>query len=55
MQHDPFKPLDHLMGGIVGTIFLLVVIASILPIIFGYVVALIVLVMVARVVWYLTR
>jgi hypothetical protein len=54
VQRDPLKPVDHLMGGIVGTIVVLVVIAGILPVIFGYVIALGVMAIVIRLVWFYT-
>lgn len=54
MQRDPRNPLDHLVGGTVGTIAVLVVAATVIPIVFGYIVALAVLALVVRLVWFYT-
>jgi hypothetical protein len=55
VQRDPKNPLDHLIGGTVGTIALLIVLASVLPGLFGYIVALVTLAMIARLVWFYTN
>lgn len=55
MPHNGISPPGRVMGGLVGTIATLVVLAAVLPVITPYVVAIGLLVIVGRVVWFYTN
>lgn len=54
MQYEPARLVDRLLGGVLGLIVVLIVLAAVLPVITPYVVALGILVVVVRTVWFYT-
>jgi hypothetical protein len=54
MAHDGIGWPGRVMGGLLGTVVTLIVLACVLPVITPYAVALGLLVIVARVVWFYT-
>lgn len=54
MQHEPARLVDRLLGGALGLIVILIVLAYVLPVIFGYLMALGVLAVIARAIWFYT-
>jgi hypothetical protein len=54
MPRDPNRLPDQLVGGTIGMVAVLIVAVAVIPIVFNYIVALSVLAIVVRVVWFFT-